>query len=460
MLKTQDGYATAASDAAGEAAFATDLRFRLNGEDIVLTDVDPSVLLVDWLRSPAVGLTGTKKSCAQGGCGACTVMLSRYDAPHADVEHLSINSCLRPLCTLDGMEITTTEGTGSCRTELSPVQYRIAKDNGSQCGYCTPGFVMNMTAFLAANGNRPIGQKEIEDLFDGNLCRCTGYRAILYGMKHFASDWGPGYEVGCLKTVVDPSERVPHAKTIVTSFPDSMKHPPRAVHYAKDGYHYYRPTSLEQVHIILNEQAQSGSLENVRLVGGNTSIGVYDRFVENPHVLIDISQLDALHGIDLGDDGLIVGSAVTYSDFLGALDRLLADPALDAGRRAGVDSMRYMAHRTAGTIVRNAATLAGNTMLVVRHVDAGEPFPSDLFTALASLGASVDISMPDGSSLQLPLLEFARQYQSSKPLQAGVLARYRVPWTHANEYARTFKTALREENAHSIVVWPVSSRAA
>src|SRR4029450_7661311 len=73
MLKTQDGYATAASDAVGEAAFATDLRFRLNGEDIVLTDVDPSVLLVDWLRSPAVGLTGTKKSCAQGGCGACTV---------------------------------------------------------------------------------------------------------------------------------------------------------------------------------------------------------------------------------------------------------------------------------------------------------------------------------------------------------------------------------------------------
>ncbi len=140
-----------------------------------------------------------------------------------------------------------------------------------------------------------------------------------------------------------------------------MKHPPRAVHYEKDGYHYYRPTTLEQVHIILNEQAQSGGLDNVRLVGGNTSIGVYDRFVENPHVLIDISQLDALHGIDLTDDELIVGSAVTYSDFLGALDRLLADPSLNGlpDRRAGVESMRYMARRTAGTIVRNAATLAG-----------------------------------------------------------------------------------------------------
>jgi xanthine dehydrogenase/oxidase len=462
MLKTRDGYATAPSDAVGDPAFATDLRFRLNGEDIVLTGVDPSVLLVDWLRSPAVGLTGTKKSCAQGGCGACTVMLSRYDAPHAEVEHLSINSCLRPLCTLDGMEITTTEGTGSCRTELSPVQYRIAKDNGSQCGFCTPGFVMNMTAFLASNGNRRIGQKEIEDLFDGNLCRCTGYRSILYGMKHFASDWGPGDEVGCLRTVVDPAERVPHAKTIVTSFPDSMKHAPRAVHYEKDGYHYYRPTSLEQVHVILNQQAQSGSLDNVRLVGGNTSIGVYDRFVENPHVLIDISQLDALHGIDVADDELIVGSAVTYSDFLGALDRLIAtatatapaagSPAtLTSDQRAGVDAMRYMARRTAGTIVRNAATLAGNTMLVVRHVNEGEPFPSDLFTALTSLGALVDVSMPDGSSLQLPLLDFAHQYQDSKPLQAGVLARYRIPWTRANEYARTYKTALREENAHSIV---------
>ena len=435
---------SAAPENSPVAQFATDLRFVLNGSEVVIDKVDPSILLVDWLRSPRVGLTGTKKSCAQGGCGACTVMLSRWDDLSESVEHLSINSCLRPLCSLDGMEITTTEGTGSCRSELSPVQYRIAKDNGSQCGFCTPGFVMNMTAFLATNQDQKIGQKEIEDLFDGNLCRCTGYRAILYGMKHFASDWGPAYEAGCLKTVVDPVERVPHARKVHTGFPNAMKVPPRAVYYAAAGYHWYRPTTLDQVHVIL---ATHPNVADVKLVGGNTSIGVY-RFVENPHVLIDISQLDELRGIEVGDEGLSFGSAVTYGDLLGELDGLVDDS--PAERVQGLEALQYMARRTAGTIVRNAATVAGNTMLVVRHVKEGEPFPSDLFTALSSLNAEVDVSL-GGGNIRLPILEFAHQYQDSKELQEGVLARYHVPWTKPNEYARTYKMALREVNAHSIV---------
>lgn len=425
--------------------FATDLRFVLNGSEVVIDKVDPSILLVDWLRSPSVGLTGTKKSCAQGGCGACTVMLSRWNSISKEAEHLSINSCLRPLCSLDGMEITTTEGTGSCRSEISPVQYRIAKDNGSQCGFCTPGFVMNMTAFLATNQDRDKGQKEIEDLFDGNLCRCTGYRAILYGMKHFASDWGPEDEIGCLKTVVDPAERVPVARKIEIPFPKKLQRPPRAVYYATGGYHWYRPTSLDQVHEII---ARHPDVANVKLVGGNTSIGIYDHFVEDPHILIDISQLDELRGIEVTKEGLSFGSAVTYGELLDELDGMVssAPPA----RRQGLEALRYMARRTAGTIVRNAATVAGNTMLVVRHITNGEPFPSDLFTALSSLNAEVDISLDDGT-VRLPILDFAHEYQDSSKLQHGVLARYHVPWTTRSEYARTYKMALREENAHSIV---------
>lgn len=432
------------TDATGQ--FATDLRFHLNGREVVIENVDPTVLLLDWLRSPSVGLTGTKKVCAQGGCGACTVMLSRWDEPEKSVDHRAVNSCLRPICSLDGMEITTTEGTGNCRSELGAVQYRVAKENGSQCGYCTPGFVMNMHSFLASNEGQRISQKEIEDRFDGNLCRCTGYRSILYGMKHFASDWGPEDEVGCLRTIVDPAEKIPHARKVKTSFPKSLKHPPRALHYAKDGYHWYRPTTLEQVHAIL---AKHRDTADVKLVGGNTSIGIYDRFVENPHVLIDIWQLEELQGIEASKAGLSFGAAVTYTDLLGELERLVAKSSRE--QRAGVEAMRYMARRTAGTVVRDAATVGGNTMLVVRHILAGEPFPSDMFTALSSLDAEVEVSLASGKSLVLPILEFAAQYQKSPELQAGVLVRYHVPWTRANEYARTYKTALREENAHSIV---------
>jgi len=427
----------------------TDLRFYVNGEEVVIgaDRVDPTVLLVDYLRSPDVGLTGTKKGCDQGGCGACTVMLSRWDPKSKSVERHAINSCLRPIAALDGMEITTTEGTGSSRTALSPVQYRIARENGSQCGYCTPGFVMNMYSFLAAKPGRKASQAEIEGLFDGNICRCTGYRAILYGMRHFASDWTPEDEKHCLRTVVDPSEELKVQKSVEPpEFPASLQTAPRPLHYSKGGYHWYRALTLADVHAILREHPDS---KNVKLVGGNTGIGVYNTYVEDPHVLIDISLVPDLHGIKSTGEALTAGAATTYSEFLDELKTLQAKATDD--QRSGVDALHYMAHHTAGTIVRNAATLAGNTMLVVRHVSSGEPFPSDLFTALCSLGAHVHVSVA-GELRKLPILNFALDYQKSPELQKdSILVRYSIPWTGAREYARTFKTALRKENAHSIV---------
>lgn len=434
---------------------ATDeLRFWLNGQEVVIRDVDPTVLLLDWLRSAEVGLTGTKKVCAQGGCGACTVMLADWTERGDDpgrARFRAVNACLRPLCTLDGAAITTTEGTGSTFTQLSPVQYRIAKDCGTQCGYCTPGFVMNMHAFLterAARGTGQPSQREIEQIFDGNLCRCTGYRPILYGMKHFAADWGPEQEKGCLHTVVDPAEQVPHATGVTPEFPVALAHPPRAVHYQKGAYHYYRPLTLAEVHAIQREHR--GQAAGIKLLVGNTSIGVYDRFTEDPHVAIDLSRIADLLGITAQDDGLHVGAAVTYSELHDTLDRLLDDTS--GARRSGLEALRYMVRHTAGTIVRNAASVAGNTMMVVRHIAEGEPFPSDAFTAYCALGARVRVSLSGAELRELALLDFAAEYQRSAALRDdGVVVEVIIPWTGEREHARTFKVALRPENAHSIV---------
>lgn len=137
-----------------------DLVLYVNGRQHVLQDVDPRTLLLDFLRSPAVGLTGTKKVCAQGGCGSCTVALHRWNDRAQKVETLAVNSCLRPLCSLDGMAITTVEGVGTVETEISPVQYQMAVNNGTQCGYCTPGWVMSMHSYLVANPDRKLTQKE------------------------------------------------------------------------------------------------------------------------------------------------------------------------------------------------------------------------------------------------------------------------------------------------------------
>uniref|UniRef100_A0A8C9WCT1 Aldehyde oxidase 5 n=1 Tax=Scleropages formosus TaxID=113540 RepID=A0A8C9WCT1_SCLFO len=131
----------------------------------------------------AARLTGTKYGCGSGGCGACTVMLSRYDPLSARVLHCSANACLLPVVSLHGAAVVTVEGIGSTKTKLHPVQERIAKAHGSQCGFCTPGMVMSMYTLLR---NQP--QPSLEDIREaltGNLCRCTGYRPIVDGFKTF-----------------------------------------------------------------------------------------------------------------------------------------------------------------------------------------------------------------------------------------------------------------------------------
>ncbi|EDV18641.1 uncharacterized protein TRIADDRAFT_34887, partial [Trichoplax adhaerens] len=108
-----------------------------------------------------VRLTGTKLVCGEGGCGACTVMVSKYDKFEQKVIHYSVNSCLIPLCTLDHAAVTTVEGIGSTENKIHPVQERIAKAHGSQCGFCTPGFVMSMYTLLR-NNSQPT-EEDIED---------------------------------------------------------------------------------------------------------------------------------------------------------------------------------------------------------------------------------------------------------------------------------------------------------
>ncbi|MGB3468347.1 MAG: 2Fe-2S iron-sulfur cluster-binding protein, partial [Cyclobacteriaceae bacterium] len=212
------------------------LHFYINGQPFHIDNPDPRTLLVDFLRSPEIGLTGTKKSCGQGGCGACTVMLSYYKQSTRKVYFESINSCLRPICSLDGMEITTTEGIGSVNTAVDETQFHIAKDNGSQCGFCTPGWVMNMHASLLERGKQGFTKKEIEALFDGNICRCTGYRPILYAFKHFATDWNEKEDSeGIVQCLVDPAEKPEIKPVSPPDFPGVFKEKPKPVNFTKNG---------------------------------------------------------------------------------------------------------------------------------------------------------------------------------------------------------------------------------
>lgn len=154
----------------------------VNGKKIMEKNPDPETMLLSYLRKK-LQLTGTKYGCGGGGCGACTVMVSKYDPQTKSINHSSVNACLLPVCQLHGAAVTTVEGIGSTKTKLHPVQERIAKAHGSQCGFCTPGMVMSMYTLLR---NNP--QPTLEDVTEGlagNLCRCTGYRPIVDGYRTF-----------------------------------------------------------------------------------------------------------------------------------------------------------------------------------------------------------------------------------------------------------------------------------
>ncbi|KAG1676609.1 Xanthine dehydrogenase [Nymphon striatum] len=160
--------------------------FKINGNGFIAgEDLGPHVTLNDFIRDHA-NLKGTKKMCAEGGCGCCVAHVSYQDSHSKNTVNRSINTCMMPIYACDGWEITTIEGLGNKHTGYHSIQKRLADYNGTQCGYCSPGFVMNMYGILA-NDPKP-SKQNIDSSFDGNICRCTGYRPILDAMRSFADD--------------------------------------------------------------------------------------------------------------------------------------------------------------------------------------------------------------------------------------------------------------------------------
>ncbi|KAI1205778.1 xanthine dehydrogenase [Annulohypoxylon truncatum] len=165
----------------------SELRFFVNGRSVVLSNPDPEWVLLDWIRAQD-NLKGTKLGCGEGGCGACTVVLQTREKGRR-LKHIAVNACLFPLVGVDGKSVITIEGLGTV-ARPHPLQERVAKMHGSQCGFCTPGIVMSLYALVRnsyQDGKFRLSASDIElqGHLDGNLCRCTGYKPILEAAKTF-----------------------------------------------------------------------------------------------------------------------------------------------------------------------------------------------------------------------------------------------------------------------------------
>ena len=332
----------------------------------------------------------------------------------------SVNACLRPLASIDGMAVTTIEGIGNSRDGLHPLQDRLAKGNGSQCGYCSPGFVMTAYAYLREH-EQPT-ERGLEDAFAGNLCRCTGYRPILEAMRTFAT-------------------APPAGGIAADTFPDELRHRRAApLRFAGRGLTWYRPTTLAAAQA-LKRRCYRGP-HDPKLVAGNTSIGIYK--ADAPRVLIDIAGIAELQRIAAGDDRVEIGGAVTYTRIIEFLTAAAPEPG------TGQAALLALLAEVAGTQVRDEATVGGAVSLVWQHADGPDPFPSDLYTALVGLGATVTLASDDydGGRRTFGALELPAA--ADWPHDA-VVASVLVPAGEGGEHVETHRVARREQNAHALV---------
>src|SRR6266404_3646666 len=227
--------------------------FTLNGRR-VSADCSPNLTLLEYLRS--TGLTGSKEGCAEGDCGACSVAIIDRDS-RGQPAYRAINSCLVPVCLMAGREIVTVEGVARDR-KLHPVQQKMVECHGSQCGYCTPGFIVSLFEGYYRDDIRQ--QDQLDDQLCGNLCRCTGYRPIRDAAIHALS------------------ER--HAKNGEDAFARRLEQADPSlgqINYQFAGEKFFRPTSLRDLLELLCQFPEAS------LIAGATELGLditkrYEKF--------------------------------------------------------------------------------------------------------------------------------------------------------------------------------------
>ena len=301
-----------------------EIRFLLNDRELNLSEVGAGDMLLDHLRLDQ-GLRGSKEGCAEGDCGACTVLVGRVTP--GGLDYAPVNACIRPLASCDGCHVVTIEYLRGANGGLHPVQQAMVDHHASQCGFCTPGIVMALYA-LWMRAPHP-SAAEIELALQGNLCRCTGYGPILRAGATMGRYGAPA---------ADPLHQ---ERAQVTARLHAMADGAR-VAVARAGSRAILPASVEDLAEILNEHPDA------RIVAGATDVGLWvTKFLRDLPLGVFIGHLDALRRIEARDDALHLGAMVSYED----------------ARAPLIASFPHLARywdRIAGWQVRAMGTLGGN----------------------------------------------------------------------------------------------------
>jgi xanthine dehydrogenase small subunit len=386
---------------------STPIRFFYRGAVHEVSGIAPTQTILQHLRED-LHCTGTKEGCAEGDCGACTVVVGSLE--EGGLQLKAVNACIQFTPTLDGKALFTVEDLQQADGVLHPVQQALVECHGSQCGFCTPGFAMSLWGMYLKQENRPAcapPRAEIDDALSGNLCRCTGYRPIIDAARRMGELPRVGFDRVALAAQLRALER--ETGTV----------------YSADGQAFHAPRSLEEL------AAARAAHPDAVLLAGSTDVGLW--VTKQMRILPDIIYLGhvpELKRIEERDGAIEIGAGATLQDAYAAVCRHYPR------------ELQELWQRFASLPIRNAGTLGGN-------VANGSPI-GDSMPWLIALGSELIVRGPDGERA-MALEDFYLGYQQ-KDLRPGEFVQaVRVPLPRAGLAFRTYKLAKRFDQDISAV---------
>ena len=392
-----------------ETAVRSSITFRLDQEEITVQGISPTTTVLNFLRDH-LGRKGSKEGCAEGDCGACTVVIA--DLHRGQLRYRPVNACIQFLPLLDGKQLYTVESLRPAPGELHPVQQALVDCHASQCGFCTPGFVMSLFAFYKNHASA--SREQLTTALSGNLCRCTGYRPIIEAGQ-VMYDYAQAIPAPEMSAMTAPAGN-PVGQDVLIKQLQALAADPRSVALVHGQQRFFAPKTLVELAGYL------AAYPDAVLLAGGTDVGLW---VSKQHrdiaTLVYLGNIAELATLTEQDGWLYIGAAVLLED---AYTRLVQHYPV----------LQDLHSRFASLPIRSAGTLVGN-------VANGSPI-GDSMPLLLALDAHVVLRKGD-ETRELALEAFYLGYQQTA-LQAGEFVQaVRVPLPSAGRALRSYKISKR-----------------